>query len=98
MAGFSQAGAWFIGAGIDVALATHTEQIRISIANDGVTVPGDIAPRIFDPYVSTKIGGDNMGLGLAIVRKIVIEHGGDIHYEQRRGSPAFVITLPRARA
>ncbi len=81
-----------------VIVSVSDGSVQIAVANDGVPVAAELSERIFDPYVSTKIGGDNMGLGLAIVRKIVIEHGGDIHYEQRRGSPAFVITLPRARA
>jgi nitrogen-specific signal transduction histidine kinase len=67
----------------------------VSIVNDGPPVPSDIADRIFDPYVSTKGDRDNMGLGLAIVRKIVIEHGGDIEYQEQGGHPCFLITLPR---
>jgi len=71
------------------------DTIQITIENDGVPVPADMAPRIFDPYITAKAGNDNMGLGLAIARKIVIEHGGDIVHEERSGRPAFVITLPR---
>jgi signal transduction histidine kinase len=70
-------------------------QVLVSIVNDGPPVPSEIAERIFDPYVSTKSDRDNMGLGLAIVRKIVIEHGGDIEYQERGGRPCFLMTLPR---
>ena len=68
--------------------------IEISVRNDGIPVPDDLVPRLFDPYVSGTRGKDNMGLGLAIVRKIVIDHGGDIRYQLQHGSPAFVISLP----
>jgi two-component system, NtrC family, nitrogen regulation sensor histidine kinase NtrY len=66
----------------------------VRVGNDGVPVPQDLAPRIFDPYISGKSGKDNMGLGLAIVKKIVLEHGGDVRYEERGGHPEFVISLP----
>jgi signal transduction histidine kinase len=78
---------------IDQQAATVT----LRIANDGVPVPAEIVPRMFDPYISTKSGADNMGLGLAIVKKIVLEHGGDIRYEESEGHPAFVLVLPRCR-
>jgi signal transduction histidine kinase len=70
----------------------------LAIANDGVPVPEDIAPRMFDPYISGKSGKDNMGLGLAIVKKVVLEHGGDIRYREHAGHPEFLITLPRCAA
>ncbi|HYM36741.1 MAG TPA: ATP-binding protein [Steroidobacteraceae bacterium] len=73
---------------------TVDDSIILAISNDGVPVPIDIAPRIFDPYVSSKSGNDNMGLGLAIVRKIMIEHGGDISYTTLDERPTFTISLP----
>jgi len=66
----------------------------LSIINDGIPVQADIAPRMFDPYISSKTGKDNMGLGLAIVKKVVLEHGGEIHYRELDHCPEFVITLP----
>jgi signal transduction histidine kinase len=77
-----------------IVLRMESDALRLTIGNDGVPVPAQIAARMFDPYVSGRGGKDNMGLGLAIVRKIVIEHNGEIHYEVREGQPTFVITLP----
>jgi signal transduction histidine kinase len=68
----------------------------LRMSNDGAPVDAAIAPRMFDPYISTKPGRDNMGLGLAIVKKIVLEHGGEIRYEERNAHPEFIITLPPA--
>jgi nitrogen fixation/metabolism regulation signal transduction histidine kinase len=79
----------------DIELKTDANQIHLILTNDGAPIPTDFAPRIFDPYVSSKSGKNNMGLGLAIVKKIVIEHGGDIVYMEATGQPAFVISLPR---
>jgi signal transduction histidine kinase len=77
----------------DVALAAHGDNIELTIANDGVPVPPDIAGRMFEPYVSGRSTKDNMGLGLAIVRKILVEHGGEIRYQERGGRPSFEIAL-----
>jgi nitrogen fixation/metabolism regulation signal transduction histidine kinase len=79
----------------DIELSASQEQVRLTVSNDGVPVPLELAPRIFDPYVSSKTGKNNMGLGLAIVRKIMIEHGGDIVYLENSGRPTFVISIPR---
>ncbi|HEU5136888.1 MAG TPA: ATP-binding protein [Steroidobacteraceae bacterium] len=78
----------------DISIAAQGPNISLRIANDGVPVPAEIVPRMFDPYTSTKTGKDNMGLGLAIVKKIVLEHGGDIRYEEIEGHPAFILVLP----
>jgi signal transduction histidine kinase len=77
---------------IDVSL--RAGPITIAIANDGQPVPAELAARMFEPYVSGKSAKDNMGLGLAIVRKIVIEHGGEITYAERDHHPVFTICLP----
>jgi signal transduction histidine kinase len=78
-----------------VLMAADADTISVSISNDGPPVPREIASRIFDPYVSGKSGKENMGLGLAIVRKIVIEHGGEIVYAEAAARPVFRISLPR---
>jgi len=80
----------------DICLTADAHRVQLTLANDGVTVPVEIAARIFDPYVSSKSGSSNMGLGLAIVKKISIEHGGDITYMENAGQPVFVLTLPRS--
>jgi signal transduction histidine kinase len=78
----------------DIAIERNVDSILLRIGNDGAPVATDIAPRMFDPYISSKSGKDNMGLGLAIVKKIVLEHGGDIRYEPRGQHPEFLISLP----
>jgi signal transduction histidine kinase len=77
-----------------VQLTIKGNAVHVTIQNDGKPVPADLIPRMFDPYVSGKHGKDNMGLGLAIVRKIIIEHGGDISYGEENRRPVFAISLP----
>jgi nitrogen-specific signal transduction histidine kinase len=71
------------------------DSVVITISNDGEPVPAEIAPRIFDPYISSKRDKENMGLGLAIVKRIIIEHEGEIAHAERAGHPQFIISLPR---
>jgi len=64
----------------------------IRIEDTGPGIPGASTSRIFDPFYTTKAGG--IGLGLAIVRRIVEDHGGDIAVEssQEKGT-CFTLTL-----
>jgi len=81
----------------DVVMKSDDHSIGVSISNDGPPVPREIAGRLFEPYVCGKSSRDNMGLGLAIVRKIIIEHGGEIEYAEGGAGPGpvFTISLPR---
>ncbi|MDR1045764.1 MAG: HAMP domain-containing protein [Candidatus Adiutrix sp.] len=67
--------------------------LRLSIADTGPGLPPEIRDRLFDPHVSTKENGQ--GLGLAIVRTIVADHGGFIKAKSRPETGAkFIIELP----
>jgi signal transduction histidine kinase len=68
--------------------------VRLVVADNGVGISPDMAAEIFRPFVSTK-GAKGTGLGLAVSRKILREHGGDItvQSEPGRGSK-FIIRLP----
>ena len=65
------------------------------VEDGGPGVDPDVAPALFDPFVSTKDRGT--GLGLAITRQIVEGHGGTIEYRRASGGgAAFVVKLPLA--
>jgi signal transduction histidine kinase len=67
--------------------------ITITIADNGPGVPKDLGDRIFEPYVSTKDTG--VGLGLAICRRIVESHGGQITASNApEGGALFIVRLP----
>lgn len=66
--------------------------LEVSIIDNGPGIPGDIEGHIFDPFVSTKMNGS--GLGLALVAKIVGDHGGVIEYSSEGGVTAFRTRLP----
>lgn len=65
--------------------------VRITVADNGPGFAPQVADRVFEPYVTTKVTGT--GLGLAIVKKIVEEHGGSIDIANRREGGARVSLL-----
>ncbi len=68
--------------------------IEIIIEDNGPGVPPDMVPILFDPFVTTKSNGS--GLGLALVAKIVGDHGGVVDMDSRPGRTRFRILLPVA--
>src|ERR1700682_418702 len=68
--------------------------IEIAVADIGPGIPGDIAGRLFEPFVSNK--HDGMGFGLSISRSIIEAHDGRLIAERRpEGGTIFQFTLPR---
>src|SRR6266699_1563483 len=66
---------------------------RISIADNGPGIPPDVLPKLFRPFFTTKAKGT--GLGLAVVQKIIVQHGGQVEVRRRPGGGAeFIVTLP----
>jgi two-component system NtrC family sensor kinase len=68
---------------------------RIRVRDTGPGIAPDILPRLFDPFFTTKDNSQNTGLGLAIARSIVEQHGGTIVVRSTAGEfTEFVVTLP----
>ncbi len=66
--------------------------LRIAFEDSGPGIPETMRERIFDPYVTSRSSG--IGLGLAIVRRIAIEHLGRVRCEAGEGG-RFVLELPQ---
>jgi two-component system nitrogen regulation sensor histidine kinase GlnL len=66
--------------------------IFIAVRDNGAGIPDDIRRHLFEPFISTKATGS--GLGLALVAKIVADHGGLIDVQSRSGRTEFRINLP----
>jgi nitrogen fixation/metabolism regulation signal transduction histidine kinase len=68
--------------------------VELAVADNGPGLPEGFDARWFEPYTTSKVKGT--GLGLAVAKKIVEEHGGTIRAENRaEGGAAFTLRLPR---
>jgi signal transduction histidine kinase len=69
-------------------------QIIVSVTDNGPGIPGEVRDRVFQPYFTTKVQGEGLGIGLDLCRKIVESHRGTIGFESRPGNTVFTVTLP----
>ncbi len=79
---------------VAITLKHLQNRFQLEIANSGVSISPEIRARIFDVYFSTKKNHENMGLGLSIVKKVIVEHGGSICCIEQNEGAAFLIDLP----
>jgi len=66
--------------------------LEVCVRDNGAGVPADLMPHLFDPFVTTKAAGT--GLGLALVAKIVGDHGGVIECDSHPRRTTFRVLLP----
>jgi two-component system, NtrC family, nitrogen regulation sensor histidine kinase GlnL len=83
-------------AGIRIAVPGSQRKVSLplefSVADNGPGVPPDLLPYLFDPFVTSKANGT--GLGLALVSKIVRDHGGVIECDSQSRRTIFRILMP----
>ena len=83
--------------GGEVTVKTYTEDdmIVVAVSDNGIGIPPDVLPRIFDPFFTTKEDQLRTGLGLAVAKSIVEQHGGAIEVRSESGKGTeFIVTLP----
>jgi two-component system, NtrC family, nitrogen regulation sensor histidine kinase GlnL len=85
--------------GMKLSVPGSTERIslplEVCVHDSGSGVPEELRPHIFDPFVTNKPSG--RGLGLALVAKIVRDHGGVVECVPRERGTTFRILLPLIR-
>ena len=84
--------------GVRLAVAGSTDRLElplvVSITDNGEGIPEDLRPHLFDPFVTTKHNGT--GLGLALVAKVIDDHGGVIEFDSQPRRTVFRVCLPMA--
>ena len=82
--------------GVRLAVPRMIERVdlplMISILDNGEGIPEDLHTCLFDPFVTTKSKGS--GLGLAVVAKIINDHGGVIEFDSQPRRTTFYVRLP----
>lgn len=66
--------------------------LMVSVTDNGAGIPESVRPHLFEPFVTTKRNGT--GLGLALVAKVIDDHGGVIEFESQSRRTVFRVFLP----
>ncbi|NRC53510.1 ATP-binding protein [Neoaquamicrobium sediminum] len=71
------------------------QRVRLFVRDNGAGIPDHLRERIAEPFFTTKLTGEGLGLGLSISRAILDEFGGGMNFETREeGGCTFRIDLP----
>ncbi len=71
------------------------DRVHITVRDDGMGIPADMLPKLFEPFTTTKEVGKGVGLGLAVSKGIIDRHGGEIEVESELGrGTTFRLILP----
>jgi two-component system NtrC family sensor kinase len=82
---------------VSTALDAGAQALQVRVRDNGVGIPSDVLPHIFEPFFTTKENQQGTGLGLAVARSILEQHGGEIAVNSTPGKGSeFTISLPLA--
>ncbi|NDW02252.1 ATP-binding protein [Salipiger sp. PrR002] len=79
----------------EVALAVETQgdELILRVRDNGPGIPPEVLPRVTEPFFSTKIGGEGLGLGLAICFEVVQQFGGRLDIRSGPGGGAEIAVI-----
>lgn len=86
------------GGTLTITCSADATQLKIAVRDDGTGIACAVGAHIFEPFVTTKDGGNGLGLGLSISRGICTEMGGSLTFGNVENGAEFVIDLPVAPA
>jgi signal transduction histidine kinase len=81
------------GGAVSIDACREDSHIVVTVEDTGPGIPKTIAAQLFEPFV-TAGKKHGMGLGLALSRKTVVSHGGDLWTEERQSGARFLLRLP----
>lgn len=88
-----------VGGAVAVNVGQFGDQGRITVRDHGIGIPDDFRPRIYEKFAQADATDTRQksgtGLGLSIVQKIVVRHGGNVHFESAPGGGTiFTVEIP----
>jgi signal transduction histidine kinase len=84
------------GGRVEVLAERERDCAVVRIVDNGPGIPAEVRARMFDPFFTTKPMGQGTGLGLDIVRRLVLHNDGEIAVETEPGRTEFRVVLPLA--
>ena len=91
------------GGRIDISIAEQDDAVLLTVRDTGVGIAADLLPHVFDVFVQGSISIDRaqggLGIGLALVRRLVELHGGSVraHSDGANRGSTFEIRMPRVQ-
>ena len=92
------------GGGVAISLTRAASEVELVVSDTGPGIPADFLPHVFEPFRQADAGParphGGLGLGLAIVRRLVELHGGSVRAGagEKGAGATFVVRLPTVRA
>jgi signal transduction histidine kinase len=81
---------------LSISAKDSGNKVMVEISDSGCGIPESVGDKIFDAFYSTKKIGEGSGLGLNIVKKIVLRHQGRVYYKSAPGNgTTFYVELPK---
>lgn len=83
---------------VEVTAKRERQRVVVRIVDNGTGIPAGIRDHLFEPFVTSKPVGQGTGLGLDIVRRLVIHNDAEIEFESEPGRTEFRVSLPLSEA
>jgi signal transduction histidine kinase len=85
------------GGVIAVSAAAEPDSVVVTVSDTGPGIAPEIRSRLFQPFVTAR-KKTGLGLGLALARQAVVDHGGDMWADSSENGASFLFRLPRRPA
>ena len=88
-----------VGHTVRLAVAEKEDRIRVSVSNTGSEIPPEEQPRVWSKFYQgdASHATPGNGVGLAIVKRVVELHGGEVHLESENEVTTFLVELPKSQ-